>query len=1147
MKSHEGRARGVSSNPSATPASDAHEGIDHESTSHVIAMPEAGFKRESSSALRHRRHIIPTAASGAAVANASSAMPRSAQEKNNPPSSSASTSPNIPSSRTKLFRSQTTFGWTLHLVKQFFELLLSFFYIIVTDGAATGQKSTPIEVDQFSQTAEEREVSCHGNSIFCVVSDEWRMKARLRLEKMVGSDAVNFDSLWREMIRTKITSIVKRFGLEALGERGHHGETVLHYAMLRKQIEVVEALLDYDCVDSGLVQRLVNMVYEGPRYWGEHACHLAVVVFGDDITMLDLLIKKGADVHMARARGTFFQPYDSFFAACMGHRKIVEYLINEVNVDPNLVDHLGNNVLHVLAFWGYRSDTTTSVDDDDDIADEKNMASQSLASDFSDYYGNSTKTGESAPNQFLKRRKGIAELGPRQHGIQGVFWSFKRNIDGESKEELEALPSGVIVGRDSDMKTPPDLGKFLNVHGAPSSPLMASGTPKLSESTATATVHHETFDTLSSTTEHLPFLPRQPIADGRFVENRSKKQGVQGIYAFLNLSDDRWTQTPWRFVNLSPRERLQYSKAIARKADDSLANYSGLTPFLVAVGQGRRKMVQALLASRAKLIWEYGPVSLSRYCLSELDTVVDKNTMNHHRGALEVAVANEDIGIITLPIFQQLLHAKWRLYGFRVNLSRFLANLFYMILLSVGISLLPNNEPFYESDRISIRKEYFNGDSKQIARLVVETLLVVANCIGLVRESIEWAMLGRRYWVGGFGSRDNLVQFSLIVLFFAVVVFRATNLNDWEVTFLGLLALFGQAIYLQMAPAADRYARVAMEASSNDTFGQNESERFKDWSWMPGGFIWGIRYVYGQGSYDDLKLARQRIIALILFLVAILIMTVLLLNLFVAMLNTTFTQVFTDSEQQWRLQYARLIMEIDEKIISRYNRQKKRSRLYARPITRIGVSRIAPFVKAMRPSDVQANRKPANDMSKTEVVQAANYNRKEQTVVRASTPASVTMSSTRLDEASADSVSLTPIEINGSSADDLTTSEATVSPQPGNSPVGIIKMRGDVGQSAYKKMLADGEPQIKREAGMMDDEEDFESMDGSDAENVNRSKEHTGGLVYDFLLEFHRDCDVPIRMIATQDEDSVLYEEGLKTRTSQVRQSYIPSQRRDLE
>ncbi|KAJ3277383.1 hypothetical protein HDU76_010400, partial [Blyttiomyces sp. JEL0837] len=46
----------------------------------------------------------------------------------------------------------------------------------------------------------------------------------------------------------------------------------------------------------------INKVYEGATYWGQHACHIAVANYGDNITMLQRLVERGADVHKARAR-----------------------------------------------------------------------------------------------------------------------------------------------------------------------------------------------------------------------------------------------------------------------------------------------------------------------------------------------------------------------------------------------------------------------------------------------------------------------------------------------------------------------------------------------------------------------------------------------------------------------------------------------------------------------------------------------------------------------------------------------------------------------------------------------------------------------------------------------------------------------------
>ncbi|KAI8853821.1 hypothetical protein BC829DRAFT_258811 [Chytridium lagenaria] len=155
---------------------------------------------------------------------------------------------------------------------------------------------------------------------------------------------------------------------------------------------------------------------------------------------------------------------------------------------------------------------------------------------------------------------------------------------------------------------------------------------------------------------------------------------------------------------------------------------------------------------QSSIVWEYGPVCLARYCLSELDTFVDRETMNHKVGAVQIAVENKDIEIITMPIFQQLLQAKWRLYGLRVNLSRFFTHFIYMILLSLSIALLPNGIPFYTSDRNASRKTYDSA-----LRLAVEIILVAVNVMTFLREvgqGFEVGKEGEGFWIEASRGED---------------------------------------------------------------------------------------------------------------------------------------------------------------------------------------------------------------------------------------------------------------------------------------------------------------------------------------------------------------------------------------------------------
>ncbi|KAJ3063175.1 hypothetical protein HDU98_000975 [Podochytrium sp. JEL0797] len=142
-------------------------------------------------------------------------------------------------------------------------------------------------------------------------------------------------------------------------ERGGEGETILHIAVLRKHMTLVEWICD-------AFPDLVNEIYLKHRYFGETALHIAVVnsTVGD-LTMVQFLVERGAKINGPLVTGTEFLKDDDKgclyygqtilqFAAVTQKDKILKYLV-ENNHDPadlTAVDIYGNNVLHVMAFYG---------------------------------------------------------------------------------------------------------------------------------------------------------------------------------------------------------------------------------------------------------------------------------------------------------------------------------------------------------------------------------------------------------------------------------------------------------------------------------------------------------------------------------------------------------------------------------------------------------------------------------------------------------------------------------------------------------------------------------------------------------------------------------------------------------------------------
>ncbi|KAI8807649.1 hypothetical protein BJ742DRAFT_304390 [Cladochytrium replicatum] len=186
-----------------------------------------------------------------------------------------------------------------------------------------------------------------------------------------------YNKLWKALLDGNLDTI-KRLDREGayLYQQGVHGENIFLKAclyMYRQQDGPHPPELDYYSTYARIIaflltndkhrRALINSEYEGKEYHGETAMHFAIV--HDDIDMLRKFHKYGADFEVSRARGNYFSTYSSLyygqsllnFAVCTGRTKVVKFLLDEVQVDPNSWDHNGNTALHMMAWWGLYNDS----------------------------------------------------------------------------------------------------------------------------------------------------------------------------------------------------------------------------------------------------------------------------------------------------------------------------------------------------------------------------------------------------------------------------------------------------------------------------------------------------------------------------------------------------------------------------------------------------------------------------------------------------------------------------------------------------------------------------------------------------------------------------------------------------------------------
>ncbi|KAJ3211903.1 anaphase-promoting complex subunit Hcn1, partial [Entophlyctis luteolus] len=638
-------------------------------------------------------------------------------------------------------------------------------------------------------------------------------------------------------LRTRFCLKARQIEDEIWSERGPEGETILHYALMLKHEKLIDFLL------SGNFDRLhllINAVYEKEQYWGEHACHLAVVRYGDNPEKLKLLIDKGADLFVPRARGTFFcgdEEVNSHymgetvlaFAAMMGHQKIVNYLIYEVEVDPNILDNMGNNVLHVMAWHG-----------------------------------------------FYDNNRGLVD---REHHTE------KAIVEGHIYHQLE---SGIVP----------------------------------------------------SNMQHKTKYP-------------------------------------------SPTE--QKSEYHPFRADDSTTNLEGLTPFLLAVNRNQVEMVEAILNYKSVTLWTYGAACQKRICLSEIDTYIDRVTMAHEKSALAIAIRKGLVDIIKIPIFSAVLESKWSLYGGRMFHFRFWSNLLYMVCFTVALFFLPNDQEFLDLDASSSARIYdyqWPQSGGQIFRMIMEFLILIVNLYlfieaakqlrnGYAKEKSIKKVLSNTF-LKGFSWIHNQIKYTNFVIIVIIVILRVLRKNSAETVFLMAYAILGwlQHLYYyrgfkDIGPLSIVFIKIIQNDAVNFAailfvvlcgfssslwlqmapFGSNSYENGgssddADWrSLIPGGLVWGIRLFFALGTYDEFRNASSWGFAVFLYMLFFFSVNIILLNVFIGMVNSTFGKVLDEAENKFILSRAMLLMELDELILAKFLKSSRKDKSIHRPVSRIGIPR----------------------------------------------------------------------------------------------------------------------------------------------------------------------------------------------------------------
>lgn len=366
----------------------------------------------------------------------------------------------------------------------------------------------------------------------------------------------------------------------------------------------------------------------------------------------------------------------------------------------------------------------------------------------------------------------------------------------------------------------------------------------------------------------------------------------------------------------------QWAPKYAKQPDVPLmqrSNRDGLTPLCSAATYGYREIFNHMLESTLQLQWAFGPVTSSLLPLADLDYI--PGTMS---GAIEHIVREGHLDLIMLPLIQHLLQKKWEAFAKSSFTSRFwvaLARASVFALMVIFPPPISTNDDEWTMEQwlflaahwcckalvtcmtcgklmVELRemwveglRGYFDFQGAAIYENFISILYCGSFVGSLALDSLDMDHMARPtlaisallswlyllWFLLGFGKTGHLVVMIWKMLMGDMVQFGCLT----SVFMIG----FSLAFFIATTDPIER---------GPSTFG---SKLFDCFHMMTSGF-------------DKEERAGGTLLTTLLVLYSVLV-TILLLNMLIAMMGDTYSKVSEAAQQQWLLERARIIITLE--------------------------------------------------------------------------------------------------------------------------------------------------------------------------------------------------------------------------------------------
>ncbi|XP_061219565.1 transient receptor potential cation channel subfamily V member 2 isoform X3 [Neopsephotus bourkii] len=398
--------------------------------------------------------------------------------------------------------------------------------------------------------------------------------------------------------------------------------------------------------------------------------------------------------------------------------------------------------------------------------------------------------------------------------------------------------------------------------------------------------------------EVVEYLLTNPHQKARLQEQDT--QGNTVLHALVMIADD--TEENTKFVSTTYVEILKAGAKIDPMLKlEEIVNYDGLNPLQLAAKTGKVEIFKHIIQreikdpvyrhlSRKFTEWTYGPIHVCLYDLSSIDSFEENSV-------LEILAYSSDTPnrykMVVLEPLNKLLQQKWETFASKRFYFSFVSYLSFMIIFTAIA--------YYQPLRVkpSFPVEFTAGGFLWVSGLIIILLGGIYLIFAQLHPGFLIAAVSSPLWCkfrklcGSDGVLPASGMGEHAVLHSGLSAHWHLQCHDPE----ALVTLMGDA------PSVSQNKSLAhLESTGNHA--------------MYGGLLSVslelFKITIGMGDLDFQEHARFRYFVMLLLLLFVILTYVLLLNMLIALMSETVTDISSYSKSVWKLQRAIAILEIEK-------------------------------------------------------------------------------------------------------------------------------------------------------------------------------------------------------------------------------------------